>query len=186
MANSISVNGKTTSVPDVYSYVTSGITNPPSPLDYGNICIIDDGSLTAGSTSTSGIAGTNLSGSAAIATFSNLQQYRSYIKDGLLFQAGQALFNPSNKQGVVGANKVFYIKAAATTPSTATVTLTKGNIVFVTNEEGTVNNGVLQPQTYNSTTLLPPSAAPTLTPATGGGRRPRRARTAPPMSPGAR
>lgn len=148
MATQITINGRSTSIPNIYSTIKSGIVNPPNPLDFGNILIIDDGSLGTGISGGIGVNGTNAQGVNSVYAFTTLAQFQAIIKDGPLYQLGAPLFIP-NGSGSIGANTVFYLKAATTAPGTTTITLAKGTIVLTTNEEGPAVNGILTPLTYN-------------------------------------
>lgn len=170
MATKITINGRSTSIPNIYSTITSGIINPPSPLDFGNVLIIDDGSLMDGVSGAIGVNGTNAQGVNSIYSFNTLQQFRALVKDGPLYQAALPLFAPSSN-GISGVNSLFYIKAATTGPASVTATFTKGTIAATTNEEGTIINGVLSPQTYDITTIAVPASI-TISPSTSGGTLP--------------
>lgn len=171
MATKITINGKSTSIPNIYSTIKSGIVNPPSPLDFGNVLIIDDGSLIGSPVSGAiGVNGTNAQGVNSIYSFTTLQQFRTLVKDGPLYQAALPLFRPSSN-GISGINSLLYIKAATTIPGSFDVDFIKGNITGLTNEEGPIVNGTLSAKTYDITTISVPASI-TITPSTSGGTLP--------------
>lgn len=140
MATKININGKLISRPGTYSYIKSGITNPPLNLSYGNICIIDTG-IGAGYGGGSGISGTFNSGLNSIYQFDNIASYKGFLKGGPLFQLAEPLFKPA--RGRNGISKAFIIKAAATTAAEIDVTLTNGAFELQVRDEGLIGNGSL-------------------------------------------
>lgn len=151
MATSITVNGRTTRLAGVYAQITSGITNPPSPLDYGNILIIDDG-MGAGYSEGVGVNGTGAQGVNSVYSFYNTAAMRSLLRDGQLYQIADPLFQPA-ESGVPGAQKVSYIKAATTAPGAIALTFAKSTLALTTKGEGTAVNGSLIMKTYTTATV---------------------------------
>lgn len=144
MATQITVGKKTTSLPGIYSTVRSGITNPPSAVDYGNVVIIDDGSLGANSfIAINGVLGTNKQGADAAMVIDSNVSITSRVWDSPLVPIINGLYKPSNKAGVAGINKLVILQAAATTPGTATITFANGSITLKTVFEGTSMNGTI-------------------------------------------
>lgn len=146
MATSIIVNGKTIKRPGVYALTKSGIKNPPRNLPYGNICIIDDGSLNNVDNirpGGSGVNGQHSTGVDSVYEITTPQQFQSFMKGGELWSLAEQLFKPNKKNSIAGVSKVFYIKAATTTPATITYTFTNGEVVFETLDEGLGANGKL-------------------------------------------
>ena len=141
MATTIVVNGKTIKRPGVYALVKSGIKYPPQNLPYGNICIIDDGSG-AGFAGGAGAMGALSQGVDSVYELTTLQQYRAFMKGGLLWDLGEPLFKPS-KTNIAGVSKVYFIKAAITTNGEIAYTFTNGSVTFQTLDEGVGVNGVL-------------------------------------------
>lgn len=140
MATVITVNGKTIKRPGVYALTQSGIKYPPQNLPYGNICIIDNG-LGAGFAGGSGVTGSLAQGVDSIYELTTIQQYRNFLKGGLLWDLGESLFRPSGSN-ISGVSKVFFIKAATTTNAEITYTFTNGAVVFQTLDEGLGANGI--------------------------------------------
>lgn len=125
MATQITIGNRTTSVPGVYASIRSGIINPPSPIDFGNVVIIDDGSLQVPSyIAINGIHGENRQGSESVLEFTEFAQTSRYVWDSPLLPIIRSLYRPSNRQGVSGINKLTIIQAAETTAATSTLSFT--------------------------------------------------------------
>jgi hypothetical protein len=148
MATSITVKGRTTRLADVFAQITSGITNAPSPLDFGNILIIDDGAG-QGYSEGIGVDGAGASGINSVYEFSVPEAMKAVIRDGEIYQLAAPLFKPAEK-GVPGASKVSYIKAAHTTQGTLALTFAKSSLSLKTKGEGTAVNGALVMKTYTT------------------------------------
>lgn len=142
MATALVINGKTETRPGIYSTIMSGIKNPPLNLSYGNICIVDTG-VGAGYGGGSGVAGILNTGAQSIVEFTSADQMRSFMKGGILWDLAEPLFRPSNRSGVRGVSKVFYIRAAATTQASCTLSFAtaSGSAVFKAKDEGVNANG---------------------------------------------
>ena len=152
MATQITINNKTTQVPGVYATIRSGIVNPPSAADFGNVVIIDDGSLsTTPSLAISGVLGTNKSGAESVLQFNGATDLPIYVWDSELLPIIKSLYRPSRRQGVNGANVVTIIQAAETTPATTTVSFTNSTngLKISTQFEGVSLNGTLVTKTFN-------------------------------------
>lgn len=141
MATSINLNGKTITRPGVYALIKSGIKNPVANLSTGNICIIDDG-LGASWSGGAGVKGTFASGIEAIYELTSAQQMRDFVKGGELWNLAKPLFKPAGNN-TLGTSKVFYVRAATTTPSLISLSFANGSIAFNTIDEGVGANGVL-------------------------------------------
>lgn len=149
MATTITIDGKTTSIPGVYASIKSGIDIPSTPASYGNVCIIDIG-LGAGFVGGAGINGSQTSGVDSIYTLSSPESYKSFVRGGNYYNLADLLFRPDkNDRTILGAPKVFFVKAASTSPATNTIiALSAQTILFRTKDEGSgcnsvVTNGVL-------------------------------------------
>lgn len=144
MATSIIVNGKTIKRPGVYALTKSGIKNPPSNLPYGNVCIIDDGSLNTSENIRPGGSGVNgqlNTGVDSVYEITTPQQFQAFVNGGVMWSLAEQLFKPAKKNNIAGVSKIFYIKAAITTPATITYTFANGSVVFETLDEGLGANG---------------------------------------------
>lgn len=144
MGTPISVRGKLTRRPGVYTDIKSGIKNPQPGLDYGNICIIDT-NLSNGWAAGAGINGELTNGANAISAFDNIDDFRSFLKGGYLWLLAEPLFLPDGpNKGISGVSNVYYVKPATTTAATLALTgFENGALTFKTKNEGTGANGVL-------------------------------------------
>lgn len=139
MATKVNINGELYARPDVYSITTSGVTNPERNLSYGNLLIIDNGELSTGWSGGSGVQGELKQGRSSIYEFKKIDQMRSHIKGGPLYDAAQALFRPNGN--LAGASSVFYLRAAQTTAPKLTIPFDAGDIKLILKDEGEWGNG---------------------------------------------
>jgi len=149
MATSFYFGGKKIKLPGSYSRITSGISNPPSTLDYGKVLIIDNTSLYTGITSNgilggSGVAGELNQGKNSIYKVTNLQQAQDFCPYGWWNKGLEFLFRPGGN----GISEVYFIKPATTTASVITFTATGGGTAggsfkVKTRDEGVAANGVI-------------------------------------------
>lgn len=131
MAQKVIIGGKQVSRPGVYTLVKSGINNTPAGLDYGHVVIVDDG------------IGAGFGGGAAntLYSFDNVDDYRAFVKGGVLWSLGEPLFKPFST--LPGASKVSIIHAREATPATITYSLTNGQLILTSIDTGVNANGVL-------------------------------------------
>lgn len=153
MSTKQSFDGQIITIPGVYSNIKSGFKNPPSPLAFGNLLIIDTGSG-AGAGGGAGVNGTITNGSDAIYEFDNIEDFQSFVEKGTWWFLATPLFKPLTENGVntQGVSKISYIKAATTTPALLQVIFgndasdSAGNAADIrikVRSEGLVGNGVL-------------------------------------------
>lgn len=146
MATQINIGNRTTSVPGVYGIIRSGIINPPSAVDFGNVVIIDDGSLKVPSyIAINGIDGENRQGLDSALEFTQFAETVPYIWDSELLPIVKSLFRPSNRQGAAGINKLTIIQASETTAASAEINFTNlsAPLELKTQFEGESLNGTL-------------------------------------------
>lgn len=162
MATQFQFNGKTITIPGSYGNIKSGIKNPSIALPFGNLLIIETGSGT-GFGGGAGVAGTLASGTGAIYEFDNIQDFQTFQKGGLWWFLGKPLYQP-NGPSSVGVSKVFWMKAALTTPASWAINFygdghqslsqhggrNGGTLNIQCTDEGVVGNGVMN----NSTNQL--------------------------------
>ena len=117
MATKVFFNNKLRKLPGAYSTITSGEQNTPQELDYGKVIIIDNG-LGAGFGGGAGSIGTYAKGKDAVYKFTNIDDFKSFIKGGLLWKISEALFFPFNNQP--GVSTLYFAKAATTVPAQMT------------------------------------------------------------------
>ena len=146
MATKFLFNNKTASKPDVYAQTKSGITNAAQALPYGNILIIDTGSGAEFGVG-SGITGTLKQNQDSVYEFTTIDQMRNEIGGGLWWLLAKPLFKPY-KTLADGVAKIYYVRAAETTPAEITYSFVGGganggNFALQCNYEGKVGNGYL-------------------------------------------
>lgn len=146
MPSIVSFNGKSIVEPGAYSRIVGGETNPPIQASFGNVLLIDTGSM-AGFGYGSGIVGDLQSGPNSIYKYANLDDFRQAVGGSVMWDASKFLFKPSRNAGFRGINSITLIKAATTTKGTATYTWVGGGAnggVFAIHPkvEGVAANGV--------------------------------------------
>lgn len=124
MALSENFDNRTIIEPGAYSRVTYGGNPLISSLPTGNVLVLDGGS-NAGFGGGSGINGEIESKKKAIYAFSDVQEYKNFLKGGMQWDLADSLFNPSNNGR--GSRLVYFVKAATTTAAYL-------NLVFVNGE----------------------------------------------------
>ena len=114
MSTVVNFKGKKIIEPGVYAQVKSGIPVKPSSFSAGNVCIIDtrSGADYGGG---SGINGIERQGLNSVYAFQDVNDFKDFIRGGLLWDVADSLFNPEN--AAPGPDTVFLVRAAATTPA---------------------------------------------------------------------
>jgi hypothetical protein len=145
MATQVYFDGKMRVLPGAYATITSGEQNAPANLDYGRILIIDTG-LGAGWGGGSGVAGALKTGKDSVYQFDNIDDYKSFLKGGLLWKTAEALFFPYNNDK--GVSRIYHVKAAETAAASMTFVATGGGAAGGTfkincRDEGLASNGTL-------------------------------------------
>jgi len=155
MAYKTFFNNKIIRQPGVYSEIKSGISNPPTPLAYGNVVLIDTGYGAFNYGLGSGISGTLKKNKDAIEFFDNPDDFRKYLRGGLFWGITKYLFHPSKDGSIPGISGIYYIKAASTIPAELKMIFGDesdsdldgvsdgGEIILQMRHEGVVGNGVL-------------------------------------------
>lgn len=138
----VTFGGKQISKPGAYSQIKSGIKNGFLALPYGGLLIIDYGE-NASFGGGSGIAGTNKKNGSAVYHFESSADFKAFVKGGLYYFLSDLLFFPEDN--VNGISYIDFVRAAATTPATSTITFTGGGanggtIAFTTIDEGLIAN----------------------------------------------
>lgn len=129
------------------SYAVS-VYNPMSVVnvsEFGNVMIIDTGLAKNGDyefAGGSGIHGELNKGLKSVYEFDNYEDFLSFMGGGLVGDIAQKIFTP--RDGVAGAPKLFYCRAATTKCATITLTFSSGNsLILKCKNEGEVGNGVI-------------------------------------------
>lgn len=145
MATVVNFHGK--------NYIESGsyavsVYNPTSVVnvsEFGNVMIIDTGLAKNGDyefAGGSGIHGELNKGLKSVYEFDNYEDFLSFMGGGLVGDIAQKIFTP--RDGVAGAPKLFYCRAATTKCATITLTFSSGNsLILKCKNEGEVGNGVI-------------------------------------------
>lgn len=150
MATSVVFDGKTRTLPGVFSTIKSGIKNPSINSAFGNCLIIDTGSG-AHFGGGSGIVGTFKSAKDSLYTFDNVRDFQRFVGGGLWWGLSAPIFNPGGG-ATSGASSLTYVRAAITTPASISYTFTGGGpnggtLVAQVRDEGDRGNGVLGDET---------------------------------------
>lgn len=138
MAREVSIGGKTTRLPGVYSFIKSGVTTPPVAASFGRAVLIDTG-RGAGFSDVIGVGSANFQGIGSILEVQNLTDYRQVIRGGELWDLGLNLFKPAGiGSDVEGVSSLYVLRAATTAPSSVLLTLgdTAYSIQIKTRAEG--------------------------------------------------
>lgn len=145
MATEFNFNGRLVKLPGVYSRITSGVTNAPIDLDFGNVLIFDtDAASTFGGGS--GVRGQDTQGEDSVYTFNNITDFRSFVRGGEQYDLAEPLFRPFGSFN--GASNIIYVRALSTVAATASYTFTGGGgnggtFTIASKHEGLCGNGAI-------------------------------------------
>jgi hypothetical protein len=142
MAVEIVFNGRKITEPGIYGRVVSGIAPKPQQISFGDVLIIDSGKFGAGFGGLAGINGTGAKGKKAIYEFNDGQDFRNFVKGGVLYDASRYLFSPS--RDFSGSFKLYYVRACTTAPASLVSTFASGNFTIKTRDEGLNANGAIE------------------------------------------
>ena len=148
MSTVVNFQGKKCIEPGSYAAVVYNPTSVVNVAEFGNVMIIDtglslatvDGQQTefAGG---SGVKGELNQGLKSVYQFDNYEDFLAFMGGGLVSDIAYKIFTP--RDGVAGAPKLFYVRAATTTAAKITLTLSEGNtLVFTCKNEGLAGNGI--------------------------------------------
>ena len=129
--------------PGAYSRITSGQTNPPLDLGFGNVLIIDKNTTFGGG---SGVNGEQASGENTIYQFNDLNTFREFVTGGEYWAMAEQLFFP-NGPGFNGVSTLYYVRALTTVSAKVSLVFTGGGAnggTFAVEalNEGVVGNGI--------------------------------------------
>ena len=136
MAIPVNFNGKKVIEPGVYSQIKSGVPAKQPVVTFGNLLLIDTGSVDTNSGSGSGILGEFSNNLSSVYGFDNINDFKGFIKTGLFYDIADYIFNPSNSSEDRGPGMVYYVRAAKTTSSTIEIKLTDAKVFVKTLNEG--------------------------------------------------
>lgn len=114
MATVVSFKGKKIIEPGVYAQIKSGIPARPSNFSFGDLMIIDTGS-NKGFGGGSGVSGEFANGLNSVYGFNDVDDFKDFVKGGLMFDLADYIFNPLN--GASGPETVYIARAATTVPA---------------------------------------------------------------------
>lgn len=151
MATIFTFNGRQVSLPGVYSQIKSAVNTQPLDLSSGNVVVIDkDETNPFGGGS--GIAGQVADSAKSVYPFDNLNDFRTFIGGGSLYDYALPLFRP-NGSGSRGVSRLYYVRALTTTAALLRITWANGVLNLRARHEGVVGNGVQGNETRASQTL---------------------------------
>lgn len=145
MATVVNFHGKNYIEPGSYAVSVYNPTSVVNVSEFGNVMIIDTGLAKNGDyefAGGSGIHGELNKGLKSVYEFDNYEDFLSFMGGGLVGDIAQKIFTP--RDGVAGAPKLFYCRAATTKCANITLTFGSGNsLVLKCKNEGEVGNGVI-------------------------------------------
>ena len=146
MATVVNFHGKNYIEPGSYAVSVYNPTSVVNVSEFGNVMIIDTGLAKNGDyefAGGSGIHGELNKGLKSVYEFDNYEDFLSFMGGGLVGDIAQKIFTP--RDGVAGAPKLFYCRAATTKCANITLTFGSGNsLVLKCKNEGEVGNGVIK------------------------------------------
>lgn len=146
MATVVNFHGKNYIEPGSYAVSVYNPTSVVNVSEFGNVMIIDTGLAKNGDyefAGGSGIHGELNKGLKSVYEFDNYEDFLSFMGGGLVGDIAEKIFTPRN--GVAGAPKLFYCRAATTKCANITLTFGSGNsLILKCKNEGEVGNGVIE------------------------------------------
>lgn len=146
MATIVNFHGKNYIEPGSYAVSVYNPTSVVNVSEFGNVMIIDTGLAKSDDlefAGGSGIHGELNKGLKSVYEFDNYEDFLSFMGGGLVGDIAQKIFTPMD--GVMGAPKLYYCRAATTT--CANISLAAGSsasLVLKCKNEGVSGNGVLK------------------------------------------
>ena len=145
MATVVNFHGKNYIEPGAYAVSVYNPTSVVNVSEFGNVMIIDTGLSINGSyefAGGSGVHGELNKGLKSVYEFDSYEDFLAFMGGGLVGDIAQKIFTPMD--GVPGAPKLYYCRAATTKCATITLTVGSGSLQFKCKNEGISGNGVLQ------------------------------------------
>lgn len=153
MATVVNFHGKKYIEPGAYAVSVYNPTSTVNVAQFGNVMIIDTGlSKTADGYEFSGGSGVNgelNQGLKSVYEFENYEDFLAFIGGGPIGDIAQKIFEP--RSGVLGAPKLYYTRAAATTAAKMALTLKAAAhetpaivLTLACKNEGITGNGVVE------------------------------------------
>lgn len=146
MATVVNFHGKNYIEPGSYAVSVYNPTSVVNVSEFGNVMIIDTGLAKNGDyefAGGSGIHGELNKGLKSVYEFDNYEDFLSFMGGGLVGDIAEKIFTP--RDGVAGAPKLFYCRAATTKCANITLTFGSGDsLILKCKNEGEVGNGVIE------------------------------------------
>lgn len=145
MATVVNFHGKNYIEPGAYAVSVYNPTSVINVSEFGNVMIIDTGLSKNGEyefAGGSGVHGELNKGLKSVYEFSSYEDFLSFMGGGLLGDIAQKIFTPMD--GVLGAPKLYYCRAATTTCAKITFTIgSGGSLELKCKNEGIAGNGII-------------------------------------------
>lgn len=145
MATIVNFHGRNYIEPGAYAVSVYNPTSVVNVSEFGNVMIIDTGLAKSGEyefAGGSGIHGELAKGLKSVYEFDRYEDFLSFIGGGLVGDIVKKIFTPMD--GVMGAPKVYYCRAATTTCANITLTIGSSSFILKCKNEGVVGNGVIE------------------------------------------
>ena len=143
MATVVNFHGKNYIEPGSYAVSVYNPTSVVNVSEFGNVMIIDTGLATNGEyefAGGSGIHGELNKGLKSVYEFDNYEDFLGFMGGGLVGDIAEKIFTP--RDGVAGAPKLYYTRAATTTCANITFAFSEGNSLNLKcKNEGVSGNG---------------------------------------------
>lgn len=144
MATVVNFHGKNYIEPGTYAVSVYNPTSVTNVSEFGNVMIIDTGLSMNGSyefAGGSGVHGELNKGLKSVYSFDNYEDFLSFMGGGLVGDIAKKIFTPMD--GVIGAPKLYYCRAATTTCAKISLEFSSGKLELKCKNEGIAGNGVI-------------------------------------------
>ena len=147
MSTVVNFHGKNYIEPGSYAATVYNPTSVENVAQFGNVMIIDTGlslasvnSINSEFAGGSGVKGELAQGLKSVYSFNNYGDFLSFIGGGLVGDIAKKIFTP--RDGVAGAPKLYYVRAATTVSANITLSFTSSTLVLKCKNEGLCGNGI--------------------------------------------
>lgn len=144
MATIVNFHGKNHIEPGAYAATAYAPVSVVNTATFGNVMMIDTGLSLNGSyefAGGSGVEGELNKGLKSVYEFQSYEDFLNFMGGGLVSDIAANIFTP--RDGVLGAPKLYYVRAATTKCATIVLTMSAGNtLTLKCKNEGIVGNGV--------------------------------------------
>lgn len=144
MATIVNFHGKNHIEPGAYAATAYAPVSVVNTATFGNVMMIDTGLSINGTyefAGGSGVEGELNKGLKSVYEFQSYEDFLNFMGGGLVSDIAANIFTP--RDGVLGAPKLYYVRAATTKCATIVLTMSAGNtLTLKCKNEGIVGNGV--------------------------------------------